>query len=369
MTHPRAWPRARRLARALLLAAGLAAAGLAGAAPDPAACPPAVQASATPAPARDRGPLWRLQRDGRTSYLYGTVHVGRPDWATPGPRVQAALRASRILALEIDLEDPALVQQLYDIAQTAAAAAEAAGRTDSANPPPGPAATAAADPGQAAAAAALQARLDAAAIRACLPAGSLAGLPPLLQASTLTLLDARWLGLDIAHGLDRRLGDIARRQGLRVVSLETLAAQLGALQPPDAQALQRQVDRALQQIEDGSARRVTARLVDAWERGDLATLARYADWCECSATAEDTQLWQRMIDGRNPGLAQGIEAWHARGSVFAAVGALHMTGPAALPALLAARGFRVERMGASDSRPAAPRRPGAPLPVPGVAGR
>ena len=55
---------------------------------------------------------------------------------------------------------------------------------------------------------------------------------------------------------------------------------------------------------------------------------------------------RRLNDERNPALADGIEAQHRRGRrVLAAVGALHMTGPQALPVLLAQRGFKVERVG------------------------
>ena len=54
---------------------------------------------------------------------------------------------------------------------------------------------------------------------------------------------------------------------------------------------------------------------------------------------------RKLNDERNPALADGIEAQHRQGKrVFAAVGALHMTGPQALPLLLAQRGFKVERV-------------------------
>jgi uncharacterized protein YbaP (TraB family) len=55
-------------------------------------------------------------------------------------------------------------------------------------------------------------------------------------------------------------------------------------------------------------------------------------------------MYTRLLDGRNPGLADAIERLHADGSVFAAVGALHIVGPQGLPALLKARGFAVTRM-------------------------
>ena len=180
-------------------------------------CPPPLPSTAAKGPARDRGLLWRVTRDGRSSWLFGTLHVGKPAWARLGPRVTAALQASDVLAVEIDPGDPAEV----------------------------------------------------------LPA----------------------------------------------------------------------LDTSLTQLEDPSGRRVLARLVRAWERGDLHTLSTYEQWCACATTMEERAFMRRLNDERNPGLADGIEAQHRAGQrVFAAVGALHMTGPAALPWLLARRGFRVERI-------------------------
>jgi len=85
--------------------------------------------------------------------------------------------------------------------------------------------------------------------------------------------------------------------------------------------------------------------VQAWEAGDLETLAQYEQWCECAQTEDDRAAMRRLNDERNPLLADGIAARHKAGKrVFAAVGALHMTGQQALPLLLAQRGFKVERV-------------------------
>ena len=52
-----------------------------------------------------------------------------------------------------------------------------------------------------------------------------------------------------------------------------------------------------------------------------------------------------MLDDRNPAMAARIDALHSGGqTVFAAVGSLHLFGPQALPALMAQRGYRVERI-------------------------
>jgi uncharacterized protein YbaP (TraB family) len=104
------------------------------------------------------------------------------------------------------------------------------------------------------------------------------------------------------------------------------------------------LEQSLQQLEDQSGRRVL-RLARAWEAGDLATLENYEAWCDCGADAAERDFMRRLNDERNPRLADGIEARHAQGQrVFAAVGALHMTGPAALPRLLRERGFKLERV-------------------------
>ncbi|HYE39235.1 MAG TPA: TraB/GumN family protein, partial [Ramlibacter sp.] len=96
----------------LLLAASAAAQ------PAPGCPPPPLDLQKLPvdelrAGARDRGVLWRLEKDGRTSWLYGTVHVSRVDWVVPGAFIQHALEASDVLALELDPADPELGRRLF----------------------------------------------------------------------------------------------------------------------------------------------------------------------------------------------------------------------------------------------------------------
>jgi uncharacterized protein len=293
---------------------GLWLATSAGAAPS---CPPPVVESAADsvAAAKDLGFLWRISRDGHSSYLFGTLHVGKPAWRRFGPRLSAALQDSELLALEIDPSDPALAEGLRAAAP----------------PPPLPSAMAT--------------RLAQAYARACVAASLLAELHPVLQASTLAVLEARWLGMDPAFAQEQLLLAQAQARGQRVVALESAAQQVAALVPAEpAQALA-QLAQHLSQLENQSSRRVMRRLMQAWQQGDLASLENFASWCECAGSAEERLAMRQLNDQRNPGLADGISAQHAQGlRVFAAVGALHMTGPQALPRLLARRGFAVERV-------------------------
>ena len=130
-----------------------------------------------------------------------------------------------------------------------------------------------------------------------------------------------------------------------MVSLETAASQLAALLAQDDAEVQAIVQDALDDLEAGRPRETLRKSVQVWEAGDLAELNRYLEWCDCDKTERDRRLMKRVLDDRNPGLAQGIDALHAQGKrVFAAVGALHMIGPTGLPVLLAQRGYAVERL-------------------------
>lgn len=303
----------RTICTGLCAALGLLA-GAAAAEPAP-ACPPPLPTQATTAPERDRGLLWRITRDGRSSWLYGTLHVGKPIWRRLGPQLTAALRASDVLALEIDPADPALLAALGEL-----------------QPPSLLPET-------------LQARLDQAYARACIARDAMATLHPVLQATTLTVLEARWLGMDPAYAMEQLLAMQARADGRRVVSLETVAQQKAVLVPDDPVEALAVVEQSLAQLEDRSARRVIERLARAWEAGDLAAMEDYASWCECAVTEADKAALRKLNDARNGPLAAGIAAQHQQGRrVFAAVGALHMTGAQALPRLLEQRGFRVERV-------------------------
>lgn len=294
---------------AFLLVLAVVGAAHADCPPEP-ALPTAEQAAAWAARAPDRGLLWRISRDGRSSYLYGSLHVGKADWAYPGPALRAAWAATEVLAVELDPADvgPALA---------------ALPRTDALPP-------------------ALAQRLDGQARAACLPPGALSALPAMLQLSLLTLMEARRDGFDAGFGQDLMLLAWAKAEGRPVQSLESVQEQLKALQP-EAAELPAIVDGTLRQLRKGQMRAPLRKLALAWSRGDLGTLADYPRWCACADSPAERDWLRRVNDDRNGPLAERIAALHGAGqSLLVAVGALHMSGPQALPRLLAERGFTVE---------------------------
>ena len=268
--------------------------------------------------AADHGFLWRIAKDGRTSYLYGTLHAARPAWMFPGPRTTAALEASEVLALELDLLDADVRERLIKAANA---------RPDERLP------------------AALAARMEKRMAAECVDAAALRGFVPEFQVASLAVLAARREGLDPSYAIDLILALMARDLGKATTSLETPEAQIAALRMPTRQATIEFVTSGLDELDAGKSGPLLARMASAWTDGNLWELESYERWCNCLDSAAERASMKRLLEDRNPLLATAIDKVHAGGrSVFAAVGSLHMIGARGLPTLMRERGYVVEQV-------------------------
>ena len=313
------------LARALLaaLAALLPLAGQAAEAAANANCPPiappltAERLTDGMSTAKDHGFIWRLSKDGRVSYLYGTIHAARSEWMFPGPTLVDALQESDTLALELDVLDPDVQRRLVE--------SIVAHRSE---PLP----------------AALVRRIDRQIKAQCVDAVAFATFAPEFQVASLSVMAARRDGLDPANAIDLVLAAVARQLGKPVASLETPELQIQALLMPTQAETIEFVKSGLDDLESGRIRPMLKRMAKVWTDGDYAELSRYERWCDCMNTAAERAAMKRLLDDRNPAIAAAIDNLHSSGQrVFAAVGSLHMIGPNGLPALLSKRGYKVEQ--------------------------
>ncbi len=269
-------------------------------------------------PVRDRGFLWRIQKAGRISYLAGTVHVGELAWTTPGPQTAKALKDSSVIALELDMMDGDINRRL----QAAMAAAPRHALPE-----------------------AVAKRLQAQVRRACLSNEVAQGMSPEMLLNTLIMLAARREGLDAMYGIDTLYAGVARRLRKPTRSLETPEEQLALIQGRTPAETLKLVEPALVELEGSKLTETLQRLTSDWAQSNFDDLSKYPQWCDCADTSFDADLQKRMLDDRNAVMAKKIDALHAGGQrVFAAVGSLHMIGPKGLPALMAARGYQVERV-------------------------
>ena len=289
----------------------------------PAACPP----PALPIDAEqfrsglrdavtDHGFLWRIERDGHASYLYGTMHLANPEWMYPGALTKQAITASDTVALELDILDPSISARL------GASLKMRAGDDLPAD---------------------LAARLDRRMFMECMEPAQYASLAPEVRVMILSMTASRRFGVDSAYGIDGVLAAAGRVMAKNVLSLETPESQAALLRSPTAEKAAETVRGALDGLESGQYAALSARLVKAWRTSDLATLEDYPSWCECRRNDAEREAMKAVVDDRNLFLAAKIDALHTEGqSVFAAVGSLHLLGPVGLPALMRERSFRVE---------------------------
>jgi uncharacterized protein len=274
--------------------------------------------------ARDHGFLWRISKNGRTSFLYGTIHVAKQDWMVPGPTIMQALNATDTVALELDVLDEGVQEQM---------GRGMAAMRRTAMPTP------------------LAKRLKKQAESICVPYDSLGKISPEMQIVTLTMMVGRWDGLDASYGTDVILAGMGHRAKKNVVSLETVESQLNVLQMRSPRKTLSFVQGALGDLESGRARTLIDHFSRTWAKADYADMERYEEWCNCLRTEVEREMMKRVLDDRNPNLADRIDALHESGKqVFAAVGSLHMFGPTGLPTLMAKRGYSVERVDLVESR-------------------
>ncbi|OWY40236.1 hypothetical protein CEK28_05775 [Xenophilus sp. AP218F] len=260
------------------------------------------------------GPLFAFSKAGRTHYLYGTMHIGKPEYAVPDRALWRALQDSDALLVEIDPGERDTLTELLNQAQR-----NAAGQWR------------------------LLTEENRRIMRQLAPrevsAEQLRRFAPGLWLSQLAVGEFRKSGLSPDYGRDMQLLSLARRQGRKVVALETARQQGELLLKLPAGALNDWV-RQTRDWQGDQAEAYNQTLIQAWERGDLAALQAMIE----QPGYEKFGAWMQevMLDRRNLAMAEGIERLASAQRVFVAVGALHLAGPQGLVRLLRQRGYAVK---------------------------
>jgi uncharacterized protein YbaP (TraB family) len=277
---------------------------------------------AGPADAVERGALFKVGGHGHTMYLFGTIHMGLPEFFPLDDSVTGALAASTTLALEID---PTLQTAAVDAAVQRAAQATPA---IAATMPP-------------ALAPRLARRLEALGASPALATQ----FKPWMLILTLTTVEYARLGYRPDLGVDAHLARLAHGRHIKVVGLETLEGQLDLfdrLPLVDQWAL---LDETLASLESGEAAQDVRSVTDGWAKADRATLDALATKMEQDERLSSQILQRRFLTERNGPMADKLDALLARESrTMAAVGLMHLIGKDSLPALLRAKGLQVEQL-------------------------
>lgn len=140
--------------------------------------------------------------------------------------------------------------------------------------------------------------------------------------------------------MDLSLSLRAAGAGLKVVGLETLEQQLAFLEDMPVEQQLELLDHALAEYERVDS--VHRALVDTYLSNDPEALLRLSEeqMAELDAEVQDYFMAQG-VDARNHRMLESLLAWLGEGTVFAAVGALHLPGENGLVALLRQQGFEL----------------------------
>lgn len=253
-------------------------------------------------PAKNAGLLWRVEKSGRTSWLYGTMHLMHIDYAKPGPQIMMGMRSSDVLAVEINFYEP---QQPVENNQNQKFEMSTEQRT----------------------------RLQSAYQKECIKE-----YPTHPALNLLVISQANRQGLFVGYGPDARLMQIAKRMNKPIVQLESLEQQIKALMPRSQVEFSEQLNSSLKSFESGALYSYLEETAKAWQRNDFQTFAQHSERME----ENDPAFFRRLNDERNILMAGKIDGLHSEGKrVFVAVGAFHMTGKHGIPKLLEEKGYTV----------------------------
>lgn len=265
------------------------------------------------APAKDpiaRPLFWSIEKDGKTSYALGTIHVGVDAESRMPKIVWDKLDAAPAFAMETDLTDPVLQKILEctkcslrkDLGETYWKKLEDVIGKD------------------------VAARIDPMKPMVAATMMSLRGLPSTTQMDTLFL--AR-----------------AQNAKKKIVFLEKAADEAAILEKwMNVKMLKAMLD------DVASGEKHTKEMLDAYLAGDEAAMIKLADSERAQAlkngytAAEFDESMQDMLYTRNAAWIAPIEKLHAEGGGFIAVGAMHLVGPKNVLELLGQKGYTITRV-------------------------
>ncbi|XLZ68655.1 TraB/GumN family protein [Massilia sp. SR12] len=282
-------------------------------------------ASAADAAAPARGALYKLEYAGNTSWLFGTIHVGKKDFYPLEPRVTQALERATAVALEIDpTVDPARsMGVMREFGLYAPGSGSAMGDIRAEYRP----------------------RLERMLKKHGLTPEAVAPMKPWLVVMMLTIGEYRSLGYGPEQGVDLQLARLAHGQKKRVVELESIGGQAALFGRLTAQEQARFLEDSLDTLENPKQGVQPRDLLDAWASADAAGFDALAREVESDQTFSGKFMQRVLLNERNPVLADGIvEMMKKEQHSFAAIGTLHLVGSGSVAELLRQRGVKVERI-------------------------
>jgi uncharacterized protein YbaP (TraB family) len=266
----------------------------------------------------DRGLFWKVEKDGRTSYLLGTVHAWKREWLPLNPTIEKAFADSKTLAVELDaakMDMASAVQRMVLLGDDTLEARLGKSLYE-------------------------QTRTEAAKLQ--VPEAAIAKIKPWGAMLVLAATKLQQLGFSPDAGIDNYLIQKASTGGKRVVELESGDQQLSMMDGLSARLQNAMLRDFLANI-DGT-QQIIGDIFSAWKRGDADAAYKLNEKGlgdpEAKREFDDKFLYQRDL-----AMTRKIEELLRQpGPHFIAVGSLHLVGPKSIVEQLKAKGYRVEQI-------------------------
>jgi len=261
--------------------------------------------------------LWKVEKNGNSSYLFGSIHLGSNDMYPLSKAVKDAYADAQNLVVEIDLK-PSDEEKLAPLVQQLG--------VNMSSP--------------------IESRLSPKTLaiyqKVCaeksLPCAQFAPFEAWLLSLQLSMMTIQQLGYKAELGIDKHFLELAHKANKTVISLETADAQLKMLSGFDQQQQELMLIQSLQATKEEAES-----LFQAWKTGDDAIMIQLFQKDIDKSGAKG--IYKTMITDRNIHMANKIkQEFDAKKSLFVVVGAGHIVGEKGLVDLLKKDGYQLTQI-------------------------
>lgn len=271
-----------------------------------------------------RGFLFEIRKGSQASLLFGTIHVGRPDfYPLPASRMSRLARIDA-LVLEADITD---MTRAAAATQKHAMYGPGEDGLDKRLPPD------------------TLKRAETVLARHGMDARPMMRMKPWMLASVLALFEAAQAGYQQGLAAESWLAGLAKSGDRPILEFEGIEQQFALFETAPWSTQVAFLDEALRAVESQAARRDIDRIVQAWVTADRPALEELLSEMQAQTTTGARFTVDAILFGRHPAMVRRIEALMADGRNYLfAVGALHLVGPRGLVEMLRARGYTVTEL-------------------------
>lgn len=267
---------------------------------------------------KTKGLFWEITSGNKTVYMFGSIHIAKPDFYPLPAQVQAAYKKAAVLAVEVDASAPGVQEKLTPYMTYAAPDKlqnhltpqtwKQLGDTIGPN------------------------------------AEAMQSLKPVIVATALSIGFMQQLGYDAQSGIDMHFLNQAKADKKTIQEFESAEFQgqvLTSLNDAEGDAVLAQT---LTSLKNGEMKQQLDGMVSAWRSGDAVKLANLLRESSSKDIGSE-KMMKKLFDERNIGMAEKVLQLLESGKpAFIVLGAGHMAGPNSIVDLLQKKGIKIKQI-------------------------